>query len=97
MQIFIKTFNGITMPLIMESTDSIQEMKSKISETYKVKHGIEVREDEQILAYASRNLEGEHSLEDYNISDGATVHLSGRIPGGYLDVILCGSLSCTIC
>ena len=69
MQIFVKTFEGISITLDVEPNDSIDAIKAKVQEKEGFPIGV------QKLIFAGKELEEKKTLSDYNIQRDSTLHL----------------------
>ncbi|KAM3193937.1 hypothetical protein ACQJBY_070533 [Aegilops geniculata] len=72
MQIFVKTLTGKTIPLEVESSDTIRDVKAMIQ----AKEGFPP--EHQRFIFKFKSLEEQCTLADFNIQNGSMLHLITR-------------------
>lgn len=78
MQIFIKTLTGRKQAFNFEPENQVLAVKQSLQE----KEGIQV--DQIRLIHSGKQLADDKTLESYNISAGATIHMVLQLRGGSL-------------
>jgi len=85
-QFFVRSTTGRLITVRMRHADSVGSLWQQIMQK-DVSHG----SDHPLrLVFASRQLEEERAISDYNITPGCTVHIMGRLRGGARTNKQCG-------
>eukprot|EP00118_Oscarella_pearsei_P018506 m.189719 g.189719 ORF g.189719 m.189719 type:complete len:83 (+) comp39419_c0_seq26:2550-2798(+) len=73
MVIFVRTLTGRIITLEVDASDSIENVKAKIQG----KEG--TPSHQQQLIFAGEELEGSHTLKDFNIQNESIIHLRKKL------------------
>ena len=73
MKIFVKMMDGRLITMVVNPSDNIRTVKACIHQLCLCPA------DSQRLVFAGKRLEDDHSLSDYNIQNGSTLHLVQRL------------------
>ena len=76
MQIFVKTLTGKTITLDVEPSDTIENVKQKVQD----REG--VPPEQQRLIFAGKQLDGQKTLQECQIDEGASLSMVLRLRGG---------------
>lgn len=76
MQITIKTLTSKSIPLDVDSRDTIKSVKVKLE----AREGYPV--DQQRFIYHGQQLDNDHTLADYKVQSGDTLRLVMQLRGG---------------
>ena len=75
-QLFVKSLTGKTITLRMNSNDTVVDVKAKLEKKESIPPV------EQQLIFQGQQLDDDHTLDDYAISNNSTLHLVLRLRGG---------------
>ena len=75
LHVTVKTLTGKSIPLDVDTDDTVKSVKEKIES----KEEIPVKQ--QRLIFHGHQLEDDHTLADYNVLEGDTLHLVLRLSG----------------
>ena len=74
--LYIKNNSGKSLPMTFSRNEKIGAIKERILEVEGVpEHGYR-------LIFAANDLDSEKTIHEYNLQDGSTLHMIGRLRGG---------------
>ena len=77
LQVFLKTLNGETQTYTVSPGETVAGFKIK------VRQRVKMAEDQQRLMHESQQMDvGSRTLKSYNVREGSTIYLNGRLRGG---------------
>ncbi len=91
MQIFVKTIEGKSLALEVESCSLVEDVQAKVE----ARCGIPA--SAQRFVYEGKQLDGEFALADYGVTKEDTLHLLLRLRGGLIEPTLAALARATNC
>ena len=94
MLIFVRTWPwlGNAIPLTVRASDTIETVKDKVETVTEMPLS-----DQRRLTFAGKSLLDGHTVSDYGICDGSTIHLDLRFRSGGMPMKGTFSSACMIC
>ena len=82
LQLFVRTVSGRTLPLQVESGETVETVKQMLQE----RENVDV--DHQRLVFAGKELDDSKTLESYNLKGDETLEMLFKIAGGVIEPTL---------
>ena len=82
LQLFVRTVSGRTLPLQVESGETVEAVKQMLQE----RENVDV--DHQRLVFAGKELDDSKTLESYNLKGDETLEMLFKIAGGVIEPTL---------
>lgn len=82
LQLFVRTVSGRTLPLQVESGETVETVKQMLQE----RENVDV--DHQRLVFAGKELDDSQTLESYNLKGDETLEMLFKIAGGVIEPTL---------
>jgi len=77
-QLFIKEISGKSTAVVCSPSDTISQLKEKISQS------VNIKPNNQRLNFEGHDLsDDDKTIKDYDLKNGSTVHLIIRLTGGF--------------